>query len=156
QVPATCLKICDASCGIWAYCSWRSQPCRCQRSWGSRMVNALLLPLMAYAAVGLVLSLVVHLLSFMGTQAGGMGLFVAPPVGIFRLGLPVVLLANKMSGGARRKDLWKAALSGCPSLDEVHDLRLLHLRIREFRTLPCDGTDRQAERRRPASFGLAR
>jgi len=79
------------------------------------MVNALLLPLMAYAAVGLVLSMVVHLLSFMGTQAGGMGLFVALHVGIFPLWLPVVLLANKMSGGARRKDLWKAALSGCPA-----------------------------------------
>ena len=77
------------------------------------MVDALLLPLMAYAALGLLLSLVVHVLSFVGIQAGGTGLFFALHVGIFPLWLPVMLLANKMSGGARR-NFWKAALSGCP------------------------------------------
>ena len=80
------------------------------------MVDALLLPLMAYAALGLLLSLVVHVLSFAGIQAGGTGLFFALHVGIFPLWLPVMLLANKMSRGARRKDFWKAALSARASL----------------------------------------
>jgi hypothetical protein len=78
------------------------------------MTDILLLPLMVYAAAGLLLSLTVHVLSIAGFQPGGTGLFSALHVGIFPLWVPVVLLANKMSGGAQRMDLWKAALSGCP------------------------------------------
>jgi hypothetical protein len=78
------------------------------------MTQILLLPLMFYATCGLVLSLMVHILSLFGIQFGGNTLFFALHIGIFPLWLPVVFIAQKISGGARRKDFWKAALSGCP------------------------------------------
>ncbi len=65
------------------------------------LTKILLLPLMAYAAAGLVLSLVVHLLAYADIQIGGNGLFVALHVGIFPLWIPVVLLAGRMTGGMR-------------------------------------------------------
>jgi hypothetical protein len=78
------------------------------------MTEILLLPLMVYAACGLCLSLAVHILSFFGIQLGGNALFMALHIGIFPLWIPVVLIAQKMFGGAQRKDFWKIALSGCP------------------------------------------
>jgi hypothetical protein len=78
------------------------------------MTQILLPPLMFYAACGLILSLVVHLLSFFGIAIGGNQLFIGLHVGIFPLWLPVVLIAQKMMGGAPRKDFWRVALSGCP------------------------------------------
>jgi hypothetical protein len=78
------------------------------------MTQILLLPLMVYAACGLLLSLAVHILSFFGIQLGGNALFMALHIGIFPLWIPVVLIAQKMLGGAQRKDFWKIALSGCP------------------------------------------
>ena len=78
------------------------------------MIDALLLPLMVYAACGLALSIVVHILSFFGIALGGEALFTGLHIGIFPLWIPVVLIAQKMTNGATRKDFWKAALSGCP------------------------------------------
>jgi hypothetical protein len=79
------------------------------------MTNVLLLLLMAYAAAGLVVSLAVHLLSFAGIQPAGNELFFALHIGIFPLWLPVMWMANKMTGGARRMDFWKVAFAGCPA-----------------------------------------
>jgi hypothetical protein len=78
------------------------------------MTQILLSPLMLYAACGLALSLVVHILSFFGIQFGGNTLFFGLHVGIFPLWIPVVFIAQKMTGGAQRRDFWKVALSGCP------------------------------------------
>ena len=78
------------------------------------MTQILLLPLMVYAACGLVLSLTVHILSLFGILFGGSALFYSLHIGIFPLWFPVVFIARKMTGGARRQDFWKAALSGCP------------------------------------------
>jgi len=78
------------------------------------MTQVLLLPLMIYAACGLALSLVVHILSFFGIALGGNALFIGLHVGIFPLWLPVVLIAQKMGVGTRSTDFWKAAVSGCP------------------------------------------
>jgi hypothetical protein len=77
------------------------------------MTQLLLLPLMVYAACGLVLSVAVHVLSLFGFQLGA-PLFTALHVGIFPLWFVVVLLSMKMIGSASRKDFWKIALSGCP------------------------------------------
>jgi hypothetical protein len=78
------------------------------------MTQIILLPLMAYAACGLALSLVVHVLSLFGVELGGNALFFGLHIGIFPLWLPVVLIAQKLMNGASRKDFWKIALSGCP------------------------------------------
>jgi len=77
-------------------------------------MQMLLPPLMVYAACGLILSLIVHVLSFFGIAIGGQALFFGLHGGIFPLWLPVVLIAQRMASGARRKDFWKIALSGCP------------------------------------------
>jgi hypothetical protein len=79
------------------------------------MMRILLLVMMAYATVGLIVSLTVHILSFFGAQSGSETLFVALHVGIFPLWIPVVLIAQKAVGPARRKDSWKIMLSGCPT-----------------------------------------
>jgi hypothetical protein len=79
------------------------------------LTHILLLPLMAYAAAGLALSVTAHLLSYAGIQLGGNGLFNALHVGIFPLWIPVVLIAMKMSGGRRSGDLWKRMLADCPA-----------------------------------------
>jgi hypothetical protein len=84
------------------------------------MTNILLLPLMAYAAVGLVLSLTVHLLSYLGLQPAGNGLFYALHIGIFPLWIPVVLIVGKMSGGmrwggGRSWGTWNAVLAEAPT-----------------------------------------
>lgn len=78
------------------------------------MTQVLVLPLLVYAATGLILSLAVHLLSFAGIQPGGNALFFGLHVGIFPLWLPVVLISRKMTNGTAKKDFWKVALSGCP------------------------------------------
>jgi hypothetical protein len=83
-----------------------------------RMTQILLLPLMAYAACGLVLSLAVHLLSFAGLQLGGNVLFFGLHIGIFPLWLPVVLISMKLTNGMKsglRRDYWKVIFSGCPA-----------------------------------------
>jgi hypothetical protein len=79
------------------------------------LTNILLLPLMAYAAAGLALSMTAHLLSYAGIQLGGNGLFIALHVGIFPLWIPVVLIAMKMSGGGRSRDFWKGMLADFPA-----------------------------------------
>jgi hypothetical protein len=79
------------------------------------MRQILLLSLMAYAGTGLVLSLAAHLLAYTGQQPGGNALFFALHVGIFPLWIPVVLIAQKITRGAPRKDFWRIAASGCPA-----------------------------------------
>ena len=79
------------------------------------MLDLLLIPLMLYAACGLVISLAVHLLTFAGIQPGGTQLFTGLHIGIFPLWLVVVLLAQQMSGGMRPGWRgWWALLDGCP------------------------------------------
>jgi hypothetical protein len=70
------------------------------------LTKILLLPLMVYAALGLVLSLAAHVLAYAGIQLGGIGLFTALHVGIFPLWIPVVLIAGKMTGGMRSGGMW--------------------------------------------------
>jgi hypothetical protein len=85
------------------------------------VTQILLVPLMIYAACGLVLSLAVHLLSLAGLQPpGGNALFVALHVGIFPMWLPVILIMMKLTTGMRpsfgwHRDYWKVLFSGCPA-----------------------------------------
>ena len=82
--------------------------------------RSLLLPLMVYAAGGLILSLTVHLLSFFGLQPGGTTLFGALHAGIFPLWFAVVLISRRsagvgwLTGAGWRRNYWQEALSGCP------------------------------------------
>jgi hypothetical protein len=84
------------------------------------MRQGLLLVMIAYASVGLVLSLGAHVASFFTTPPGGYALFVGLHVGIFPLWLPVVFIANAMNGGgfggSRRMgwESWNAILATAP------------------------------------------
>ena len=67
--------------------------------------------LMLYSALGLAMSLGVHLMAAFGEPLGGNPLFFALHAGIFPLWLPIGLIANKMTGGSYfgggRKFDWK-------------------------------------------------
>jgi hypothetical protein len=80
------------------------------------MTDGVLLLSIIYAAIGLVLSLIMHLLSFAGFQSADIGgFFWALHAGLFPLWLPVGLAATKMTRRASDKDFWEATLSGCPA-----------------------------------------
>ena len=77
-------------------------------------MRAVLFPLMLLAGLGFALSLVAHLASFGGARLPGGSAVFALHAGIFVVWIPTVLVLNRVSRGARRRDLWKVALSGCP------------------------------------------
>src|SRR5262245_28520959 len=97
------------------------------------LTKVLLLPLMAYAAVGLALSLAAHLLAYADIQLGGTGLFFALHAGIFPLWFAAILMAGRMTGGVkwnvrwggarrragtgdnrRSREVWNAIMAECP------------------------------------------
>ena len=85
-------------------------------------MQVLLMLSMAYAAIGLLLSLCVHLLSILGIQPAGNGIFFALHAGIFPLWFFIMLPLSKMFNGAQmfngahtRRDFWKVVLRGCPT-----------------------------------------
>lgn len=69
--------------------------------------------LSALAAIGLVLSLVVHVAALLGMSFLGEKAFVLH-VGIFVVWFPTVIVAQKITRDYKQKDFWKAALRGCP------------------------------------------
>lgn len=66
------------------------------------------------SAVGLVLSLWVHLGAVMGRRVAPEAFFWILHIGIFVVWLPTVLVARKRVGNRRSKDYWKLALQGSP------------------------------------------
>jgi len=88
------------------------------------MIRIGLLLLMAYAAIGLVASIIVHFAATAGMRPGNSTLFAAFHIGIFPLWLPVVYVAWKLTKGIKEPSVWdfgwnnaywKAILSGCPT-----------------------------------------
>ena len=77
-------------------------------------MNAALLALSAVAGIGLVSSLAVHVASLAGIPLLG-GYAFALHAGIFVVWLPTAIVVQRHTGDFKRKDLWKAALRGCPA-----------------------------------------
>jgi hypothetical protein len=74
----------------------------------------ILYPFLMLAAVGLALSLIVHINSLFGA-ANPLGERAwLLHVGIFIVWLPAVLVVNNLARNFKRKDLWRASLRGCP------------------------------------------
>jgi hypothetical protein len=70
---------------------------------------------MALAAIGLLLSIGVHIASLFGlTIPGGKAVW-SLHIGIFVVWLPAVLVATRANRGRPQGDLWKQVLAGCPS-----------------------------------------
>ncbi len=78
------------------------------------MMAALLLPFMALAAIGLLLSIGVHIASLLGLQIPGGELVWSLHLGIFVVWFPAVLVAARANRGRPHGDYWKTVLSGCP------------------------------------------
>jgi len=73
-----------------------------------------LLPFIALAAVGFILSVAAHLAAIAGSPIPLGKAVWALHIGMFVVWLPTVLVAYRMTRGANRKDFWKIALVGCP------------------------------------------
>lgn len=71
-------------------------------------------PFVALSAIGLVVSLWVHLGAVTGRRVAHQEFFWLLHVGIFVVWFPAVLVANRLVGNQRKKDLWKVVLRGCP------------------------------------------
>lgn len=87
-------------------------------------MDIVLLFFMLYAAIGLAVSIVIHLMGYAGIAAGDQIFFVALHVGIFPLWLMVAYVASKLTSGivppsawnfGWNRDYWDALLAGCPS-----------------------------------------
>ena len=79
-----------------------------------RTFRLILLPFLALALLGFVLSVAAHLAAVAGSPIPfGKGVWILH-IGIFVVWLPTVLVAYRMTRGANRKDFWKIALVGCP------------------------------------------
>ncbi len=72
-------------------------------------------PVMILAAIGLLASFLLYAGSFAaGPEVGKVAIrFLFP--GIFVVWLPTVLLMNRLTRDYKQRDLWKAALRGCPA-----------------------------------------
>ena len=78
-------------------------------------MNAILLPFIGLSAIGLLLSIVVHLASLVGLPIPGGKLVWSLHIGIFVVWFPAVLVANRINRGKPQRDLWKNVLSGAPT-----------------------------------------
>jgi len=80
---------------------------------GSKM-NILIYPFLILACVGFVLVLSVHVGALAGRTVPFkyVGHFIFP--GIFLIWLPTILVMNRLTREFKQKDIWKAALRGCP------------------------------------------
>lgn len=77
-----------------------------------KIAIALLYPFAALAALGLGLSLAVHIAAIMGWKVPQESIILFP--GIFVVWFPAVLTASFITRGTPRKDAWKTILRGAP------------------------------------------
>lgn len=71
-------------------------------------------PFMWIAAAGFVASAIVHVSSLLGLSQPFGHFAWGLHIGIFVVWLPAVLVAQRLSKGAKQTDFWKAVLRGCP------------------------------------------
>jgi Protein of unknown function (DUF3592) len=77
-------------------------------------VRPLLWPFIGLSAIGLVVSLWVHLGAVTGRRVAPEAYFWILHMGIFVVWFPAVLVAKGRVGNINRKDYWKVVLRGCP------------------------------------------
>ena len=69
---------------------------------------------MVLSAVGVLLCVTLYLLGVTGTYSPQMKNSSILFIGVFVVWLPTVLLMNRLTRDFKQKDIWKAALRGCP------------------------------------------
>ena len=76
------------------------------------LLIALLYLFVALSALGLVLSIAVHLATIFGLLVPGAAVWLFP--GVFVVWFPTVIAANLLTRRSNRRDFWKIALRGAP------------------------------------------
>jgi hypothetical protein len=79
------------------------------------MMNALLKPFIALSAIGLILSIIVHVIALTGGQVPYGNYAWGLHIGIFIVWIPAVLMSQRYTRDFKQRDWWKAALRGCPT-----------------------------------------
>ena len=79
-----------------------------------RLLRPFIWVFVALSAVGLFVSLYVHLGAVMGRRVAPEAFFWILHMGIFVVWFPAVLVAKQRVGSTRRKDFWKRVLEGSP------------------------------------------
>lgn len=77
-------------------------------------MNFLIYPFMALAALGLVLSIIVHIASLFGLPLDLPFNAMSLHTGIFVVWFPAVIVAYPITRDVPRRDQWRAMLRGCP------------------------------------------
>ena len=77
-------------------------------------MHLVLLPFMALAALGLLLSIAATAFALLNLPIPGGNWVWALHIGIFVVWLPAVIVAKRAVRGAANSDFWKIVLSGCP------------------------------------------
>jgi hypothetical protein len=77
-------------------------------------MKIVLTPFMILAGIGLILSIIVHLLALLGMPNPFGQAAMLLHIGIFVVWLPAVIVGNKLVKDFKRKDFWEAALRACP------------------------------------------
>jgi hypothetical protein len=75
---------------------------------------ALVYPFLVLSAVGFAAILVIHVASLFGIRAPFEHLLTYLAPGVFVVSLPTILVMNQLTRDSKRKDIWRAALRGCP------------------------------------------
>lgn len=75
-------------------------------------MRVFLYPFMALAAVGLVLSLLVHIAALAGLPVPGAAMVLH--IAIFVVWIPACFIANRRTQDVPQRDFWKATLRNCP------------------------------------------
>src|SRR5512138_3050922 len=78
------------------------------------MTTLLLRPLMWLAVAGFVASLLVHTSAWAGLPSPFGSFTWLLHIGILIVWIPTVLVASRLTRGAKQADFWRAALRGCP------------------------------------------
>ena len=78
------------------------------------MRRAIAYPVMVVSGLGVIACFLLHVASFFKSPEFGQRLFPKLFIGLFIVWLPTVLLMNGLTRDFRQRDLWKAALRGCP------------------------------------------
>jgi len=77
-------------------------------------MTVLIYPFLILASVGFVAVLSVHVAALAGSTSAFTHLLKFLFPGIFIVWLPTVLVMNRLTRDFKQKDIWKAALRGCP------------------------------------------
>jgi uncharacterized membrane protein len=78
------------------------------------MAKAIAYPIMVLSALGVLLCFSLYLLGLAGIYSPPTQNLPVLFIGVFVVWMPTVLLMNRLTKEFKQKDIWKAALRGCP------------------------------------------